>query len=548
MSAPGAENPKSSAEAETPPPSAALGLTWQKIALALLSAVLLYAAFPPLDLGPVAWFGLIPLYFALTQVRPMGGLVIGYVFGFAFMGLYASFMLDYGFFAWAGSIGFQALFFALFGLMAAMCKRSAHPAIRALSVASAWTLVEMFRGGIGGLGFTVGNLGYTQYDRLALLQSASMIGHFGIGFFIALINSAMAQVVLAVAPGIFVRAKMHPRRFATLAAKTALACYVVVLLVFIWGALVMRKPEDPSGEAMEVAAVQASMADIEGTNAERANTAFNTYAALSQTIPDTVDLIVWPETAIPVALNTRPDYEERFGALAQEKSAWLISGAYTFTDDGRVFNTLYVFSPEGELTDSYSKVILVPFGESVPWDDRFPWLRKFALRSVDFSPGERHKALRLGEHRAGPLICFEALFPRAVRKNTKLGAELIVIGTSDAWAAGTPEIEQHSVTAPLRAVEARRPIVRAATWGRSQVIAPDGEVLASVPEAEPGVAWHEIHPRSELSSYHEWGDLPLQVFCGALLWFGLLGLPRGEAGRLVPDQSAEDGEAEDASD
>jgi len=527
-------------DAPTPTISRALRLTWQKVALAAISSVLLYAAFPPLDLGPIAWFGLIPLFFALTQVRPAGGLALGLIFGVTFMGLYASFMLKYGFVAWFAGAAFEGLFFALFGLVAAMCNRTTHPALRALAVACAWTLVEMLRGGIGGLGFTIGDLGYTQHDRLPLVQSASMIGHFGIGLFIAAVNAAMAQVVLAVAPGIFIRPRIHPRQFATLAAKTALACYIVVLLVFIWGALVLRGPERSGAEPLEVAAAQASLPDIEGTATERADEAIATYLALSRAVPDTVDLIVWPETAIPVALNIAQDYADQVAELAVEKSAWVITGAYEVLE-GRVYNTLFTFSPEGEMTETYRKVILVPFGESVPWDDRFPWLRQFALRSVDFSPGERHRVLDLGGHKAGPLICFEGLFPHAVRTNVRLGAGFIVIGTSDAWAAGTHEIEQHSVTAPLRAAEARRYLVRAATWGRSQIIAPDGEVLSDVPVGEAGVAWHEIRPRSDLSAYHTWGDLPVQLFCGVMLWFGLLGLPRARPGDLwLP---AQDGDA-----
>jgi len=506
-----------------------LRLSWPKVALGLVSALALFGAFPPLDLGALAWFALIPLFFALTQLRPRGGLALGLIFGFAFMGLYALFMLNYGLIAWIASAGFSALFFGLFGLVAAMCNRTPHPALRALSVASAWSLVEMLRGGVGAFGFTVGNLGYTQHSQLAILQSASMVGHFGVGFFIALINSAVAQVLLAIAPGMLARPRMHPRQFALLAAKTALACYIVVLLVYIWGALVMRASPGTAGEPIRVAAVQASLGDSEGTSDQRAGEAFSTYAKLTRSVPGGLDLIVWPETALPVALNTVQEYQERVGAFAAEMSAWLVTGAYEFRD-GRVFNTLYVFSPEGELTDSYQKVILVPFGERVPRSDRFPWLRKFALRAVDFSPGEDHRTLDLGGVQAGPLICFEGLFPNAVRTNSQLGAEFILIGTSDAWAAGTWEIEQHSASAPLRAVEARRYMVRAATWGRSQIIAPNGEVLSDVPVAEAGVASHEITPRNELSAYHRWGDLPLQIVCGVLLWFGLLGLPSRESG------------------
>ena len=516
-----------------PPVARVLALTWPKVALAIVAGGMLFTAFPPLDLGPVSWFALIPLFFALTQVRPAGGAVLGLVFGFTFLGLYAGFMLDYGFIAWFASVGFQALFFGLFGLVAAMVNKSGHPGLRALATAGAWTLIEMFRGGIGGLGFTVGNLGYTQYDQLPLVQAASMIGHFGIGFLIAFVNAAVAQAVLSIAPGIFIRPRVNPKWFASMAAKAALASYVVALLVFIWGALVMRLGDEPEGPTIKAAAVQAALSDIEGTSVERADTAFETYATLSRTLPDDIDLIVWPETAIPVALNLDEEYAERIGDLAVEKSTWIITGAYKIIG-GKVYNTLFVFSPEGEMTDSYSKYILVPFGENVPWSDRFPWLRKFALRSVDFSPGEGPKVLRIGDYEAGPLICFEAIFPHAVRANTELGADFIVIGTSDAWAEGSYEIEQHSVTAPLRAAESRRYIVRAASWGRSQIIAPDGEVLSDVPVGEAGVAWDEIRPIKELSTYHRFGDLPLQVVCGVLLWFGLLGLPRRPSGECAP--------------
>ena len=542
------ESATGAAEAPAGPASPAasldriLRLSWPKVGLGLLSALMLFGAFPPLDLGPLAWFALIPLFFALTQLRPRGGLALGLLFGFAFMSLYAAFMLNYGLIAWLASAGFSALFFGLFGLIAAMCNRTPHPALRALSVASAWSLVEMLRGGVGDFGFTVGDLGYTQHSQLPILQSASMIGHYGIGFFIALINAAAAQVLLAIAPGLLARPRMHPRQFALLAAKTALACYVVVLLVYVWGALVLRFSREAPAEPVRVAAVQASLGDSEGTSDERADEAFSTYAQLTRSVAGDLDLIVWPETALPVALNNVQEYQERVGAFAAEMSAWLVTGAYEFAN-GRVFNTLYVFSPEGELTDSYQKVILVPFGERVPWSDRFPWLRRFALRAVDFSPGEEHRTLDLGGVQAGPLICFEGLFPHAVRANSRLGAEFILIGTSDAWAAGTWEIEQHSASAPLRAVEARRYMVRAATWGRSRIIAASGEVLADVPVAEAGAAVHEITPRSELSAYHRWGDLPLQIACGILLWFGLLGLPTRQSGGPAEETGGSEGDS-----
>ncbi|MGC9320195.1 MAG: hypothetical protein ACP5KN_19335, partial [Armatimonadota bacterium] len=328
--------------AQQPSLAAASRLTWWKLGLAVLSGLLLYLCFPPADLGPLAWVALIPVFLALTQVRPLGGLALGLVFGFTFMGLCGSFMLNYGGVAWFATTGFESLFLGLFGLAAAACNRSTHPAVRALGVAGAWALAEMFRGGIGGLGFTVGDLGYTQHDTLPILQAASMVGHYGLGFFIALLNAAVAQAVLAVAPGVWVRPAIDPRRFAQLAARTALAGYILILLIYIWGAVVLSSAKAVTDEQLlEAAVVQAVLGESEDATEEDARAAHETYLALSRTIPKSVDLIVWPEVAVPMALNLAPELIEQLGEFAREKSAWLVTGAYELAD-GRVYNTLYV--------------------------------------------------------------------------------------------------------------------------------------------------------------------------------------------------------------
>lgn len=521
-----------------------LRVTWWKLALAIVSGLLTALCFPPGDYGPLVWVALVPLLFALTQVRPRGGFLLGFVYGYTFLGSLAWFMVVYGTVAWSATVGFQALFLGLFGLAAAACNRVAHPALRALGVGAAWTLTEMLRGGIGGLGFTVGDLAYTQHDQVPLLQTASMVGHYGLGFFIAALNAALTQAILGVIPGIFARAVMHPREFARLSARTGLAAYVIVLLLYVWGAIVMRADEQSTGPTIEAAVVQAALGDSEKATRRDADHALETYLALSETIPDDVDLIVWPEVAVPDALNQRPDVIARLGEHAHAQSAWLIVGGFEFAD-GRVYNSLYVFSPAGLHTETYRKVILVPFGEYVPWRDRFPWLARFALRSVDFSPGTEHKTLRLGEWRGGPLICFEGLFPHAVRANVRLGAEFMVIGTSDAWAAGTAEIEQHSFTAPLRAVESRRWLVRAGTWGISQIISPYGRVVASVPASQPGVAWAPIEPRRDLTVYQRLGDGPMLTLCLALLGIALLS-PQPRLTPTTPVSAAQAKRSEEA--
>lgn len=494
-------------------------LTWWKLGLAVCAGLVLYLCFPPADLGALAWLALVPLFFALTQVRPAGGFLLGLVFGLCFMGAYGSFMLTYGLIPWLVSALFQGMFFALVGCAAAAANRSRDPVLRSLAVAGAWTLGEVFRGSIGGLGFTIGDLAYTQHDQLPLLQAASIVGHYGLGFLMALLNAALAQAALAVVPGAFLRPVLASRAFAQRAARNVVAVYLVVFLMYIWGALVLRGDAAEQAGAFSVAAVQGSVEVEDQVTADDVRRSLDAYLTLSRTIPDDVQLLVWPETAVPTALNLSADIMAQVRALAIEKHTHLLVGGAEAGDLAahEIFNTLYFISPQGEELGLYRKVILVPFGEYVPKRERFPFLANFAVRKFDFSPGDGRKVFTVGDLRVGPLICFEALFPHAVRDLTRMGAELIVLATSDEWAAHTAEVAQHSYTAPLRAVESRRYVVRAATWGISAIISPYGRIIADVPLFQPGVAWADVHPREALSTYHRIGDMPLIALC-ALLW------------------------------
>lgn len=105
-----------------------------------------------------------------------------------------------------------------------------------------------------------------------------------------------------------------------------------------------------------------------------------------------------------------------------------------------------------------------------------------------------------------------------------MGAEAIAILTSDAWAEGSFEVRQHSTTAALRAVEARRYVCRAAATGQTAIYDPYGEMVDQVPIGQQGVITGEVEARSRLSVYHRLGDAPLLVLC-AVMW-ALAVLPR----------------------
>ena len=95
-------------------------------------------------------------------------------------------------------------------------------------------------------------------------------------------------------------------------------------------------------------------------------------------------------------------------------------------------------------------------------------------------------------------------------------------------------MEQHGATAPIRAVESRRFVVRAATMGPSAIINPYGRQLAGLPAGEAKIFDGKIYPLAGLSVYHRIGDLPLLVIC-ILLWVVAMCLRRPESAMLPPE-------------
>jgi apolipoprotein N-acyltransferase len=230
-------------------------------------------------------------------------------------------------------------------------------------------------------------------------------------------------------------------------------------------------------------------------------------------------LVVWPETAFPTALNLDPAFAQAARQTARRNHIWLLMGALdvesppgaTVVDfaHARVYNTAWLFDDQGGLVGTYSKMDLVPFGEYVPFRKELPLVNRYPVREFDFTPGTKRNLLSVRTRSCGALICFEAIFPRQSQTMVNNGAEFLAFLTSDAWAGPSAEVLLHSQTAPLRAVETGRWVVRAATVGESGIISPRGQWVASVPPWHAGTAQGTIATLTGRTPYGRWGDWPL---------------------------------------
>ncbi|MCE5241322.1 apolipoprotein N-acyltransferase [bacterium] len=500
--------------------------------LTVVSGFATWAAFPPYELSGLAWVAPALLMLALSQVPPRQGFLLGWLYGTILMGGIVSFVAPYGALPWSALALAMGLFYGLFGLVGSAL-RTTPPLCRAVALAAAWYLVEFLRGHCGSLSLTFGDLAYSQSANLPFVQLASLCGHYGLSFTMALLSAGVSCMLSAMLPLTWLRPAVAGqagaaslKRFNRDAGRVALACFLLMIVLYTWGRFTAEMGRTRCAEATAPPPVRVAVVQGEATTtaADRAEDTVDRYVRLSEGQP--ADLIVWPETAIVGPLNRFPFRQRQVGELARRKQAHMLIGAQERERD-RIYNSAYFIRPDGAIAGTYRKMDLVMFGEYVPGRERFPFLKRYPIRPFDFTAGRMRALFAAPEYTLSPLICFEGIFPEQTRRICRLGAQLVVIITSDAWAIGDNEVRIHSAVGPFRAVEARKYLVRAASIGRSAIYDPYGNALAEVPCYQNGVATAVVRRVDALSVYHFWGDWPLLVVSLVALAYALSQAKRG---------------------
>jgi apolipoprotein N-acyltransferase len=399
----------------------------------------------------------------------------------------------------------MAAYQALLGYIACRWLRPATPGGRLLWVPAAWVLVEWLRGWFL-TGFPWLSLGYSQTDTwlagLAPVGGVPLVS-------LALLTGAGALLVLAWERG-------------------ALRAVALVALVLPWTTgLMLRAVEwtHPAGEARSVAIVQGAIPQDMKWQASNRQNILDTYARLHQEALG-ADLIVWPESSLPDVANRYSTYIANLWAAAANSGSGVLMGVMRVetgetAQDDRYFNSILGLGTADPVF--YDKRQLVPFAEFFPVPSMVrSWLRLMGLPNSDFTEGAARQPLfDLAGMNLAASICYEDAYPGLLRRETRASAAMVTV-TNDAWFGRSPARYQHLQITRMRALEARRYLVRAANDGVSAVVAPDGRVVARAREHEPVVLRGEFIPRSGATPYLATGNWPVLTL--ALL---LVALPIG---------------------
>ncbi len=488
----------------------------QRALVAFAAGAVTAFALPPFHAIPLLLLT-VPVLIALIELRsgPRGAALTGFWFGFGLnlVGLYwitDAILIEADRFWWLVPLAVPALSVVMAAFVAAPCAIAwlAPPGWRRVAALSGgWVLADLARQFVA-TGFPWNPLGSVWAVPGAvgdvMLQPASLIGVHGL---------TLLTLLIAGTPAV---------------GRAAMAAGLAVLAV--WIACGLGRLDTPMPDAPGVTLVLAQGAIPQGRKWDRAFVVdtFRHYLTLTadgvagarRDHPADQVVVVWPETASPFPLDS--DENARAAIAGAADGAVVLAGSVRFGSDRRPRNSLMALA-NGSLLATYDKEHLVPFGEYQP-----SWL-PLPIQIVPgggFARGPGPVTLDLpGVPPAGPLICYEAIFPGGIVDADRRPGWLVNI-TNDAWFGNSTGPRQHLAAARMRAVEEGLPLARAANTGISAVFDAHGHELARLDLLVSGSLVVRLPPMLDPPIAARLGlRVPLALALGCLV-AGLFPLPK----------------------
>ena len=490
---------------------------WPGHLIALGAGALTPLALAPFAIWPLALLSIALFYLGLRELTPRQAALRGWCYGVALYlagsgWIYVS-IHDYGaaspLLAGGLTLAFcaaVALFFALPAWLWARYLRRPRPGVaEALAFAALWLAQEAFRGWFL-TGFPWLYAGYSQLDG-PLRGLAPLGGVWLLSFVLALTAALLCNL-------------LQLRR-----QHLALASGLSLLLGpwLLAQALNEHAWTHAKGEPLRVAAIQGNVEQNLKWDPDALEAQLALYRDMTLASPP-AELIVWPETAVPVLKEYAEGYLAVMARIASDRQAALITGVplrqVNAAGERRFYNAITVL---GEGQGTYLKQKLVPFGEYVPLQDLLRGLIAFFdLPMSDFARGPAQQPLLQAKGlRLASYICYEAVYPEFAAELAR-DSDLLLTISNDTWFGRSIGPVQHLQMAQMRALEAGRWMIRATNNGISVLIDPQGRIQSRIPQFQAAILYGEIQAMQGHTPYLRFGSLPLAVLAALILLATLL--------------------------
>ncbi|MBB3230431.1 apolipoprotein N-acyltransferase [Halomonas stenophila] len=449
--------------------------------LAPVAAGLVYAGLPSLTARQAAWRG--------------------WCYGLGLFGSGASWVYvsihDYGYTGVPLALALTTLFVAALALFFAVTlglyRRLCGPRLSVLSFAGAWVLGEALRTWLF-TGFPWLLLGSGQIDA-PLAPWAPVGGVYLLSLVVAL-SGALGVAFLQ-------------RRW-----------WAALPLAALW-LLPLALPGQwtrPAGEPVQVALLQGNLPQLIKWTPEGQRTAIDTYLTMTAALETDVDLVIWPEAALPMFADQAAPVLEQARRLLPGTST-LVTGILQRDGQGHYYNSVIVAAPS---SGEYRKRHLVPFGEYLPLESLLRGaIAFFDLPMPAMTPGLDDQApLEVAGTRIGNAICYEIIYADLVAEQARHSGVILTV-SNDTWFGASIGPLQHLQMARLRALENGRPVIRATSNGVTALIDAQGRILQRAPQFEKATLTGEITPREGLTPFTRTGSWPVWALAALLVLPGL---------------------------
>lgn len=509
----------------------------EKFLLAFATGVFLSISFPPLKFGFFATVGFVPLLFLIDRLENYKQLFRYSYLAFFFFNLFTLY--------WVGGWSKEADPFLMVGCVLLIIfhpvlfflpmwfymfvKRNIGGVFHLMIFPFVFVLFEYFRS-VTELAFPWLTLGNTQTYFLEKIQFIEFTGVYGLSFLILVVN-VLVYISLR---------KIFENRVIfswKVLRYLAFAIFIYILPDF-YGFYVLKNADQKFQKKIKVGLIQPDLnpwLKWEGTLAQQLELYIGMTKKIIEENPN-VELVVYPETAITYYFLLSPYryYFSWFKSEVDKLNVAILTGFpdAKFYDDASkappsshliketgqrydAFNAMGLFLPNENRVQKYAKMILVPFGERLPYADTFHFLIEPLQWGVGISNWAKGKDTTVFEMRTkkedvikfSGVVCYESIYPSFVREFVKRGAQFLVVITNDSWYGNTSGPYQHFQYSILRAVENRRSIVRCANGGISGFIDPYGRVKKKTKFHEKTQIADVIELNDEKTFYTRHGDL-----------------------------------------
>lgn len=240
---------------------------------------------------------------------------------------------------------------------------------------------------------------------------------------------------------------------------------------------------------------------MDSSNFELSIDTYNKLTELSL-VDNTVDVIIWPESVFPFAYHGDRNF---FNENLTIDEPYLVMGI-VYSAGGEMTNSCLLIKDKNSL-QRYDKERLLVFGEYVPFEKLFPFLRMLTPFKRSLNRGQTLSVFFMGEARASLSICFEDLFPDLIRRKNNEGSNLMINITNDSWFGNGIGPIHHSVLARLRAIENRRSFYRCTATGLTTASSITGEVKKSLKIGTEGFLKETLSLYDKRTIYSYIGEL-----------------------------------------